>query len=50
MVLAVGVVVDDAIVVVEGVEHHIELGLSPVEATEKAMQVLSGPVIGIAAV
>jgi multidrug efflux pump len=50
MVLAVGIVVDDAIVVVEGVEHHIEQGLSPVEATEKAMQELSGPVIGIAAV
>ena len=41
-------VVDDAIVVVEAVEHHIEEGMSPREATLKAMQEVSGPVIGIA--
>src|SRR4051794_26311865 len=47
IVLAVGIVVDDAIVVVEAVEHHIEHGLSPIEATEKAMDEVSGPVIAI---
>src|SRR4051812_7062911 len=47
VVLAVGIVVDDAIVVVEAVEHHIEHGLSPMEATEKAMDEVSGPVIAI---
>jgi HAE1 family hydrophobic/amphiphilic exporter-1/multidrug efflux pump len=47
IVLAVGIVVDDAIVVVEAVEHHIEHGLSPPEATEKAMDEVSGPVIAI---
>jgi HAE1 family hydrophobic/amphiphilic exporter-1 len=41
-------VVDDAIVVVEAVEHHIEHGLSPKEATLKAMDEVSGPVIAIA--
>jgi HAE1 family hydrophobic/amphiphilic exporter-1 len=50
LVLAIGLVVDDAIVVVEGVERHIEEGLSPKEAALKAMEELSGPVIGIALV
>jgi HAE1 family hydrophobic/amphiphilic exporter-1 len=50
LVLAVGLVVDDAIVVVEAVEHHIEEGLSPREATFKAMEEVSGPVIAIAIV
>lgn len=48
LVLAIGLVVDDAIVVVEAVEHHIEHGLSPREATFKAMEEVSGPVIAIA--
>src|SRR5678815_5772391 len=48
LVLAIGLVVDDAIVVVEAVEHHIEEGLSPRQATLKAMQEVSGPVISIA--
>ena len=48
LVLAIGLVVDDAIVVVEAVEHNIEEGLSPREATLKAMQDVSGPVISIA--
>src|SRR5919205_1156818 len=48
LVLAIGLVVDDAIVVVEAVEHHIEGGLSPREATLKAMEEVSGPVISIA--
>jgi HAE1 family hydrophobic/amphiphilic exporter-1 len=50
LVLAIGLVVDDAIVVVEAVEHHIEHGLPPKEATLKAMGEVSGPVIGIAIV
>jgi HAE1 family hydrophobic/amphiphilic exporter-1/multidrug efflux pump len=50
MVLAIGIVVDDAIVVVEAVEHHIAQGLSPVAATEKAMSEVSGPVVAIALV
>ena len=50
LVLAIGLVVDDAIVVVEAVEHHIEHGLSPRDATIRAMQEVSGPVIGIALV
>jgi len=50
IVLAVGIVVDDAIVVVEAVEHHIEHGLSPLEATERAMEEVSGPVVAIALV
>ena len=50
LVLAIGLVVDDAIVVVEAVEHHIERGLSPREATLKAMAEVSGPVIAIALV
>ena len=45
LVLAIGLVVDDAIVVVEAVEHHIEHGLSPRDATLKAMEEVSGPVI-----
>jgi hydrophobic/amphiphilic exporter-1 (mainly G- bacteria), HAE1 family len=50
LVLAIGLVVDDAIVVVEGVQRHIEEGLSPADAARKAMKELSGPVIGIALV
>jgi HAE1 family hydrophobic/amphiphilic exporter-1/multidrug efflux pump len=50
VVIAVGIVVDDAIVVVEAVEHHIEHGMSPLEATEKAMDEVSGPVVAIALV
>jgi HAE1 family hydrophobic/amphiphilic exporter-1 len=50
LVLAIGLVVDDAIVVVEGVQHHIEEGLSPRDASIKAMGELSGPVVGIALV
>jgi HAE1 family hydrophobic/amphiphilic exporter-1 len=50
MVLAIGLVVDDAIVVVEGVQRHIEEGLSPKDAARRAMEELSGPVIGIALV
>ena len=48
LVLAIGLVVDDAIVVVEAVQHHIEQGLAPREATLKAMEEVSGPVIAIA--
>jgi len=48
LVLAIGLVVDDAIVVVEAVEHHIEHGLSPRDAALKAMEEVSGPVIAIA--
>ena len=50
LVLAIGLVVDDAIVVVEAVEHHIEHGMSPRDATIQAMKEVSGPVIGIALV
>jgi HAE1 family hydrophobic/amphiphilic exporter-1 len=50
LVLAIGLVVDDAIVVVEAVEHHIEHGLSPREATLQAMEEVSGPVVAIALV
>jgi len=50
LVLAVGIVVDDAIVVVENVERHIELGQSPKEATYSAMREVSGPIIAIALV
>ena len=50
LVLAIGLVVDDAIVVVEGVQRHIEEGLNPKDAARKAMDELSGPVIGIALV
>ncbi len=48
LVLAIGLVVDDAIVVVEAVEHHIDEGMSPREASLKAMEEVSGPVIAIA--
>ena len=48
LVLAIGIVVDDAIVVVEAVIHHLEHGLNPKEATIKAMAEVSAPVIGIA--
>jgi hydrophobe/amphiphile efflux-1 (HAE1) family protein len=51
LVLAIGIVVDDAIVVVEAVEHHLRGGkMSPVEATRKAMSEVSGPVVAIALV
>ncbi len=50
LVLAIGLVVDDAIVVVEAVERHIEEGLAPKDAALKAMEEISGPVIGIALV
>jgi len=50
LVLAIGLVVDDAIVVVEAVERHIEDGLSPKAAAIRAMEEISGPVIGIALV
>jgi HAE1 family hydrophobic/amphiphilic exporter-1 len=50
LVLAIGLVVDDAIVVVEAVEHHIEGGMTPKEASLKAMEEISGPVVGIALV
>jgi HAE1 family hydrophobic/amphiphilic exporter-1 len=50
LILAIGLVVDDAIVVVEAVEHHIEHGLSPKDATVKAMEEVSAPVVGIALV
>jgi HAE1 family hydrophobic/amphiphilic exporter-1 len=48
LVLAIGLVVDDAIVVVEAVEHHIAEGMSPKDATLKAMEEVSGPVVAIA--
>ncbi len=47
LVLAIGIVVDDAIVVVEAVEHHIEHGMGPRDATVRAMEEVSGPVIAI---
>jgi multidrug efflux pump len=50
LVLAIGIVVDDAIVVVEAVEHHIEQGLAPRDATIKAMEQVSGPVMAVALV
>lgn len=50
LVLAIGIVVDDAIVVVEAVQHHIEHGMSPVDATRQAMKEVSGPVVAIALV
>ena len=50
LVLAIGIVVDDAIVVVENVERNIEEGLSPRQATYKAMQEVSGPIVAIALV
>jgi multidrug efflux pump len=50
MVLAIGIVVDDAIVVVEAVEHHIEEGLRPRKAAYRAMEQVSGPVMAVALV
>ncbi|MCK6501560.1 MAG: efflux RND transporter permease subunit, partial [Nitrospira sp.] len=50
LVLAIGIVVDDAIVVVENVERNIGLGFSPVEATKRAMDEVTGPIIAIALV
>ena len=50
LVLAIGLVVDDAIVVVEGIQRHIEEGLAPKDAARRAMDELTGPVIGIALV
>jgi len=50
LVLAIGIVVDDAIVVVENVERNIRLGLSPVEATERAMREVTGPIVATALV
>jgi hydrophobic/amphiphilic exporter-1 (mainly G- bacteria), HAE1 family len=50
LVLAIGLVVDDAIVVVEAVERHLEAGLAPKEATLQAMKEITGPVIGVALV
>jgi multidrug efflux pump len=47
LVLAIGIVVDDAIVVVEAVEHHIENGMAPRDATLRAMEQVSGPVLAI---
>ncbi|PVZ19484.1 MULTISPECIES: efflux RND transporter permease subunit [unclassified Pseudomonas] len=50
LVLAIGIVVDDAIVVVENVERNIELGLEPVAATQRAMKEVTGPIIATALV
>jgi len=50
LVLAIGIVVDDAIVVVEAIEHHIEHGLSPRRAAHKAMEEVSAPVLAVALV
>lgn len=50
LVLAIGIVVDDAIVVVEAVEHHIEQGLTPRQAAHRAMEQVSGPVVAVALV
>ena len=50
LVLAVGIVVDDAIVVVEAVQHQIELGFAPKEATVKAMEEVAGPVVAVGVV
>ena len=46
LILAIGLVVDDAIIVVEATEHHMERGLSPRDATLKAMEEVSGPIVG----
>src|SRR5208283_1263182 len=48
LVLAIGLVVDDAIIVVEAVERHIEEGMSPKDAAFKAMEEVAGPVVAIA--
>src|SRR6185369_2239550 len=50
LVLAIGIVVDYAIVVVENVERHIQLGRTPIEATREAMDEVAGPIIAIALV
>ncbi|KPC49538.1 efflux RND transporter permease subunit [Amantichitinum ursilacus] len=50
LVLAIGIVVDDAIVVVENVERNIELGLSPMDATRRAMREVTGPIVATALV
>ena len=50
LVLAIGLVVDDAIVVVEAVERHLQEGIEPKEATLRAMKEITGPVIGVALV
>jgi multidrug efflux pump len=50
LVLAIGIVVDDAIVVVEAIEHHIEEGMTPRAAAHKAMDEVSGPVVAVALV
>jgi HAE1 family hydrophobic/amphiphilic exporter-1 len=50
LVLAIGIVVDDGIIIVEGVSYHMEQGLSPKEATVEAMKELSSPIYGITAV
>lgn len=50
MVLAIGLVVDDAIVVIENVEQHMDEGLGPIEATEVAMDEVQGPVVAVACV
>jgi hydrophobe/amphiphile efflux-1 (HAE1) family protein len=50
LVLAIGMVVDDAIVVVEAIQHNLDLGMTPKEATFRAMEVVSGPVIAIACI
>ncbi|MGC4004307.1 MAG: efflux RND transporter permease subunit [Pirellulales bacterium] len=50
LVLAIGIVVDDAIVVVEAIEHHIEHGMTPRDAAIRAMDEVSGPVIAVALV
>ncbi|EGW20372.1 efflux RND transporter permease subunit [Methylobacter tundripaludum] len=47
LILAIGIVVDDAIVIVENASYHIEQGLAPKEATIKAMQEITGPIMGI---
>ncbi len=48
LVLAIGLVVDDAIIVVEAVEHHIDEGMTPQDATIRAMEEVGGPVVAIA--
>ncbi len=50
LILSIGIVVDDAIVIVENASYHIEQGLPPKEATIRAMQEMTGPVMGITAV
>ena len=47
LVLAIGLVVDDAIIIVEGIQRHIEEGLAPKDAARKAMEELTGPVVGM---